>query len=130
MDKVMTIGEKIYELRSSRNMSLREFAELTGLTHTTIARIESPSMGPQKIFLDTIYQICKKLKYSFEEFLVETGYLPAKDINSANSGYSIEEQQLVEDYRQLNIYRQQLVQNTIKAMLPANVESVQKKKGI
>lgn len=123
----MTIGEKVYELRSSRNMSLREFAEATGLTHTTIARIESPTMGPQKIFLDTVYQICKKLKYSFEEFLEETGYLPLKDSQIAESEYSIEEQQLVDDFRQLNHYKQELIKNNIKAMLPAEAESAQKK---
>ncbi len=122
----MTIGEKVYELRSTRNMSLREFAEATGLTHTTIARIESPTMGPQKIFLDTIYQICKKLKYSFEEFLEETGYLPAKDIKLVDSGYSIEEQRLVEDFRKLNYYKQELIKNNIKAMLPTEAENTQK----
>lgn len=123
----MTIGEKVYELRSSRNMSLREFAEVTGLTHTTIARIESPTMGPQKIFLDTVYQICKKLKYSFEEFLEETGYLPTKDTKATYSEYSFEELQLVEDYRKLNHYKQELIKNNIKAMLPAEAESTQKK---
>ena len=125
----MTIGEKIYELRSSRNMSLREFAEATGLTHTTIARIESPTMGPQKIFLDTVYQICKKLKYSFEKFLEETGYLPLTDSNSSNSEFSSDELKLIEDFRQLNFYKQELIKNNIKAMLPTEAESKQKKKG-
>lgn len=57
----MTIADKIYELRSSRNMSLREFAQLAGVTHTTIARLEADTFGTQKVYLDTLYQICKNL---------------------------------------------------------------------
>ena len=125
----MTIGEKVYELRSTRNMSLREFADATGLTHTTIARIESPTLGPQKIFLDTIYQICKKLHYDFAEFLIDTGFLPKSDEKQNISEYSHEEKQLIEDFRQLNFYKQELIKNNIKAMLPAEAtESRQKRK--
>lgn len=124
----MTIGEKVYELRSSRNMSLREFAEATGLTHTTIARIESPTMGPQKIFLETVYQICKKLKYSFEEFLADTGYLPAKTVQSKDTDFLPDERQLIEDFRNLTPARQKLIRDNIAAMLPQVTESERKKK--
>ena len=72
----MTIGDKIYELRSNRNLSLREFAEIAGVTHTAIARLESDTFGTQKVYLETIFHICKNLNYSFADFLSETGYLP------------------------------------------------------
>lgn len=113
----MTIGEKIYELRISRNMSLREFAQLTGVTHTTIARLESPSFGPQKIFLDTIYLICKKLDYNFGKFLMETGYLPDYEKEKEEYRYSPIEQKIISDYKALNPSCQKLVQDTIKQLL-------------
>jgi len=112
----MTIGEKIYEMRSSRNMSLREFAKATGVTHTTIARLESPSMGTQKIFLDTVYQICKKLKYNFGQFLTETGYLPDYKIVNENNVNSKDEQQIINEYRELNPSCQKLVRDTVKTL--------------
>lgn len=112
----MTIGEKIYELRISKNMSLREFAKATGITHTTIARLESPSMGTQKIFLDTVYQICKRLKYNFGQFLTETGYLTDYNIKDEDNKYSGEEQQIIDDYKTLNPSCQRLVRETVRTL--------------
>ncbi len=110
----MTIGEKIYEMRTSRNMSLREFAKATGVTHTTIARLESPSMGTQKIFLDTVYQICKKLKYNFGQFLAETGYLPEYNSDNEVCRYSAEEKHLIENYREINSRCKKIVRDTVE----------------
>lgn len=112
----MTIGEKIYEMRSSRNMSLREFAKATGVTHTTIARLESPTMGTQKIFLETVYRICKKLKYSFGQFLTETGYLPDSESHDEFCGYTLEERGIIEAYRELDPSCQKLVRETLKTL--------------
>ncbi len=112
----MTIGEKIYELRSAKNMSLREFANETGLTHTTIARLESQTLGPQKIFLDTIYQICKKTHYDFGLFLYETGYLTKYPIfNSPNLEglFSEDEKQIIEKYRSLPEQLKKLVRDQL-----------------
>lgn len=121
----MTIGEKIYEIRIARNMSLREFASVTGLTHTTIARLESSTVGPQKIFLDTVYQICKKLNYDFGKFLIETGYLKS-DMEVASED-SIEERKLVDNYRELNQSGKRLINETIKTLLTASGKSERKK---
>ena len=101
----MTIADKIYELRSSRNMSLREFAQLAGVTHTTIARLEADTFRTQKVYLDTLYLICKNLNYDFYNFLVETGYLKSADIISAapmGDGMTADERELVERYRALD----------------------------
>ena len=124
----MTIGEKIYELRSSRNMSLREFAQLTGVTHTTIARIESLSMGPQKIFLDTIYLICKNLNYSFGQFLMETGYLPEYDAKYENVKTNTpDEEELIGYFRELSPYLKGVALDTVRAMAGNNNSNVKKK---
>lgn len=124
----MTIGEKIYELRSSRNMSLREFAHATGVTHTTIARLESPSMGTQKIFIETVFQICKKLNYNFGQFLMETGFLPDYDTKNEMQTFSNEEQQLIEDYRALNYSGKKLVKQTVETLRATSTQSEQKNK--
>lgn len=120
----MTVGEKIYEMRTARNMSLREFASVTGLTHTTIARLESPTIGPQKIFIDTVYQICKKLNYDFGKFLIETGYLNGNI--QATSRDSSEERKLVDSYRELNASGKRLVNETIKTLLVTSAGSAKK----
>lgn len=71
----MTIAEKVFAIRSSKEMSLREFAKLTGVTHMTIARLESLTSPTQNIFIDTLKQICDRAGYPFKVFLEETGYI-------------------------------------------------------
>lgn len=116
----MTIGDKLYELRSSQNMSLREFAEIAGVTHTTIARLEADTFGTQKVYLDTIYKICKHLNYDFDKFLIETGYLndlgtktPITTAPMSAPTMTSEESKVLEQYRNLpeqlrKLIRQQL----------------------
>lgn len=122
----MTIGDKIYELRSSRNMSLREFAEVAGVTHTTIARLEADTLGTQKVYLDTLYQICKNLKYNFGDFLSEIGYLVTINANSSTvNGYSTDEIELIEKYRELNAPGKKLVKTVIDTHLATMAENKQ-----
>ena len=111
----MTIADKIYELRSSRNMSLREFAQLACVTHTTIARLEADTFGTQKVYLDTLYQICKNLNYDFNKFLNDTGYLKNTD-TAAPMGDTLtrEERELVEGYRGLDDKLKKLVRESIQ----------------
>ncbi len=111
----MTIADKIYELRSSRNMSLREFAQLAGVTHTTIARLEADTFGTQKVYLDTLYQICKNLNYDFNKFLNDTGYLKNTDTAAPmDDTLTREERELVEGYRGLDDKLKKLVRDSIK----------------
>lgn len=124
----MTIADKIYELRSSRNMSLREFAKIAGVTHTTIARLEADTYSTQKVYLDTLYQICTNLNYDFNQFLIETGYLKYFGTQKAsNEIYSFEERQLIEDYRELNQSGKHLINETMKTLLATSGGSEQEK---
>lgn len=124
----MTIGEKIYNIRTSLNMSLRDFANETGVTHTTIARLESLSDGPKKVYLDTIYQICKRINYDFGLFLSETGYLPKAHNFDEVSRYSTEEMKLINDYRLLSSPCKNLVKDTVSQLLIASSDSAKSKK--
>lgn len=76
----ITIGKKIYEMRTSLNMSLRDFANFTGISSTIIERLEAPANKSQKIDLDTVYIICKTCNYNFAQLLIETKYLKTNDI--------------------------------------------------
>ena len=117
----MTIADKIYELRSSRNMSLREFAQLAGVTHTTIARLEADTFGTQKVYLDTLYQICKNLNYDFNKFLNDTGYLKNTDTaTTMGDGMTADERELVERYRALDDKLKKIVMDGIKVYGGAN----------
>lgn len=75
----MTIAEKIHQLRKAKGMSLREFAELTGVTHTTINRLENLAKPTTNIFIDTLKTICKGVDYPFKTFLEETGYIEKEE---------------------------------------------------
>ena len=117
----MTIADKIYELRSSRNMSLREFAQLAGVAHTTIARLEADTFGTQKVYLDTLYQICKNLNYDFNKFLNDTGYLKNTDTATPmGDGMTADERELVERYRALDDKLKKIVMDGIKVYGGAN----------
>lgn len=127
----MTIGDKIYELRSSRNMSLRDFAKIAGVTHTTIARLEADTYGTQKVYLDTLYQICKNTNYDFNQFLIETGYLKYFGVQkNEGDNYSSKERELIENYRKLNASGKKLIDTTFNTLITTAGGSEQKKNQI
>lgn len=126
----MTIADKIYELRSSRNMSLREFAKIAGVTHTTIARLESDTFETQKVYLDTLYLICRNLHYDFYKFLIETGYLKGSDVTDASTsegGATEQERELLRYFRELSPYLQGIAINTVRGLTGAGAGDLHKK---
>jgi transcriptional regulator with XRE-family HTH domain len=50
----MNIGEKVKSLRKQSNMSLRELAQITGLSKTTLSDLENGTKNPS---LDTVEKI-------------------------------------------------------------------------
>ncbi|MCL2860793.1 MAG: helix-turn-helix domain-containing protein [Firmicutes bacterium] len=75
----MGYGAIVRKIRKEKNMSLRQFAELTGFGHTTIAHIEKEysNKGKEKlqVYIDTLKQICDRSGYCFRKFLEEAGYI-------------------------------------------------------
>ena len=65
----MKIGEKIRNLRKQKNMSLRELAQITGLSKTTIGDLEKDVKNPS---LDTLEKIAVAFEMSPAELLKET----------------------------------------------------------
>ena len=65
----MKIGEKIRNLRKQKNMSLRELAQITGLSKTTLGDLEKDVKNPS---LDTLEKIEVAFEMSPAELLKET----------------------------------------------------------
>ena len=59
MDILLKFGEKIKELRHTKNISQEELAEMTKLHRTYIGGIER---GERNLSLENIYKIAKALK--------------------------------------------------------------------
>ena len=65
----MKIGEKIKGLRRQRNMSLRELAQITGLSKTTLGDLEKDVKNPS---LETLEKVAKAFGMTPAELLKET----------------------------------------------------------
>jgi transcriptional regulator with XRE-family HTH domain len=65
----MKIGEKIRSLRKQKNMSLRELAQVTGLSKTTLGDLEKDVKNPS---LDTLEKIAVAFEVTPAELLKET----------------------------------------------------------
>ncbi len=65
----MKVGEKIKNLRKQKNMSLRELAQITGLSKTTLGDLEKDVKNPS---LDTLEKIAVAFDMSPAELLKET----------------------------------------------------------
>ena len=84
----MHYGEKISEIRTNLNMSIRQFANLVGYSYSYISKLEKGKSNPQgkdlKPSIDVLKNICEKSNYPFQKFLYETNYLPEYKINDEN----------------------------------------------
>jgi transcriptional regulator with XRE-family HTH domain len=76
---LMNYGEIIKKIRLSKNMTLRQFSQLTNCDYGNLARLEKSfnvSTGmPISPAIDTLKQICDRSGYSFRSFLEEAGYI-------------------------------------------------------
>jgi len=61
-------GEQIKKLREYKRLSLRELADISGISHTAIRNYE---MGNRSMDLDQIDILCKALNKDTKEFLDE-----------------------------------------------------------
>ncbi|MCL2861763.1 MAG: helix-turn-helix domain-containing protein [Firmicutes bacterium] len=75
----MGYGAVVKKIRQEKNMSLRQFGELVGFSHTAISKIEKEysDKGKEKLQvpIDTLKQICDRSNYCFKKFLEEAGYI-------------------------------------------------------
>ena len=79
-----TLGEYLQNERKKRNMSLRDFSELLGISHTYLNKLENgfnPTTGkPVSPTIEVLNEISKSLNVSLEYLLKMAGY-----VNNDNS---------------------------------------------
>ena len=73
------IGERIKFWRQQRNLTQEELAEMVALTPGFISLIET---GKKKPSLETLLFICKELKITLNDLLVENRMSQATDYNT------------------------------------------------
>ena len=66
---MMKMGEKIKNLRKQKNISLRELAQITGLSKTTLSDLEKDAKNPS---LETLEKIAVAFEMTPAELLKET----------------------------------------------------------
>lgn len=86
-----SIGEFISNARKEKNLSMRELAKLSGVSHTEISRIEVGERQYPK--LKTIKAICRYLNIYYEECLY---------IMNMGGTYNINNSFIIEHYQKLN----------------------------
>lgn len=65
----MKLGEKIKSIRKQKNMSLRELAQITGLSKTTLSDLENDAKNPS---LETLQKVSKALEISIADLISVT----------------------------------------------------------
>ncbi len=112
--------------RTSKNLTQNEVATLLGVTQDSISLWENGRRIPDTQYLK---ELCKIFDISADYLLgLEDDFGERVSLIHENAtNYTTEEQELIKNFRKLNYYKQQLIKNNIKAMLPAEAESKQNK---
>lgn len=91
-----TLGELIKEYRNKNNLTLREFANICGLSHSYINLLEkgvdSRSNKPVEPTLDTIEKVSKAMGSTSEDILKETGFI-VNEPSTTKTSLNINEQE-------------------------------------
>lgn len=72
-----TIGERIREIRKSRNLTQRELADLVGINFTYLSRVENDRLDDEQTPReDTIQRIARALQTDADELLLLARRIP------------------------------------------------------
>ncbi len=111
----MNFGERITQLRKEKGLNRKQFADYLGIPSTTLRNYEINAREPGHVFLKQVSQI----------FHVSIDYLlgmsetkqPVLFCNSEKNSLNEEEQQLIDNYRQLNEEGQERLLETSEEFL-------------
>lgn len=104
------LGEYLLNERKKRNMSLREFADLIGISHTYLKKLETginPNIGkPVSPTIEMLSDISKSLHVSLEYLLEMSGYLKVNNLADEYQSFTtpqealsfILKQEMIADY--------------------------------
>lgn len=82
----MTVGEKIYTLRTQAGYSQEEFAELIGVSRQSVSKWETSAVMPDTEY---VVKICKILSVSADTLLLDDD-LPVKSVDGLQQTQSLE----------------------------------------
>lgn len=93
-----TLGKYLHDERLKRNMSLREFSELLGISHTYLKKLETgynPSTGkPVSPTIETLSEISKALHVSLEYLLEVSGFVKTNNFDQEHQSFATPEEAL------------------------------------
>ena len=93
-----TLGKYLHSERTKRNMSLREFSELLGISHTYLNKLENgkdPRNGkPVSPTIETLKEISKALHVSLEYLLEVSGYVKGENIDIEHQSFATPQEAL------------------------------------
>lgn len=112
--------KRLRELRLEHNLTQKELAKNIGSTDKNIWAYEKGNATPPA---DVLISYAKFFNVTVDYLLGLEDDFGAKSYNVSSVDspqLTSEERQLVEDFRKLNFYKQQLIKSNIQAMLPAD----------
>lgn len=115
---------RLRELRLESGLRQRDVAEKIGVCTASYGFYENWINKPDP---ETLVKLANLYNVSIDYLLGVSDEYGVKISVSKGDTYTAEERQLIEDFRQLTYARQKLIKDNIKAMLPAEAESTQKK---
>ena len=93
-----TLGKYLHNEREKRNMSLREFSELLGISHTYLNKLENgidPRYGkPVSPTIETLNEISKALHVSLEYLLEVSGYVKTNNFEQEYQSFATPQEAL------------------------------------
>ncbi len=116
----MSIGSKLYELRSEKDLSQKDLAQAIGVSQSTIAKIE---VGRNEATASTIRKLAKFFNISTDYLLELEDDFCVKPLESKSALMSEEERKLLKDYRSLNFACKKLVKQTIETLKNSTASS-------
>lgn len=123
----MAFSDTLKYLREEKGITQKELAKACNLSPQCICNLEQGTRNPTG---STVAVLATFFSVSSDYLLGLENDYGVKTVAPMGESFTREERQLIEDFRQLNHYKQELIKNSIKAMLPAEAENAQKKKGI
>lgn len=116
--KVGSIGEYIREQRTRAKISLRQLADVSGISNPYLSQIER---GLRKPSAEILQQIAKGLRISAEALYVQAGILEAREADTDAQAAVRADPLLTERQKQvlIDIYASFLKENEAAGVLPA-----------
>ena len=108
----MSLGQKIYELRTAKKWSLRMLGKKAQVCHSQLNKVENEydtrTGGAPTMTIDSLSRVCAALEYDLPLFLEETGYIPPRPAD---------EVELIEAYRSLTEDNKKVALNQVKSLV-------------